>query len=371
MRHDDDRVDEIARFRALTEGRRYDRRTFLSMCAILGVSAAAARVSPAAAASKEIVLVNWGGDAVAAMHKAWVEPYAKLRPDAKVVIDGVGPSSGKVRAMVGSGKVTWDVMDRNMQGSIELGGEGLLERIDYSVVDRTKVRPEHAGEWGIGNYIYTHNLTYNSKALGGRVPTSWADVWNVKDFPGKRAFRRQQFDGVLEAALMADGVPPDKLYPLDVKRALAQIKLIRPHTVFYDSLAQGQQLFRDHEVVIGSLLNTRALPLMRDTSGECRFIWNQGLVMVGAWTVPKGSTGGKGVWDFIASTQEPAGQVELFKLLGNSPINPAAATLVPDNLKPFDPGNPANYKQMILGDPEWYAANQTAVAEQYMDAISS
>jgi putative spermidine/putrescine transport system substrate-binding protein len=371
MRHDGDRSEEIARFQALTEGRPFDRRRFLSMCAILGLSATAARLTPAAAGATEIVMVNWGGDAVGAMQTAFVDPYARRHPDAKVVIDGVGPTSGKVRAMVGSGHVTWDVMDRNLHASIELGREGLLEKIDYTVVDRAKVRPEHAGEWGVGNYLYAQTLTYNSKAWGGRVPSSWADLWNLKDFPGKRGFRRQQFDGVLEAALLADGVPPDQLYPLDVKRALDQMKRIKEHAVFFDSLAQSQQVFRDHEVVAGCVLNTRATPLMRDTNGECQFTWNQAIVWVGAWIVPKGNPAGAAVWDFIASTQDPAGQIELFKLLGNSPVNPAAATLVPDDLKPLDLGNPVNYSRMILGDAEWYATHATAVTEQYLDAISS
>ena len=49
-------------------------------------------------------------------------------------------------------------------------------------------------------------LTYNTKKWGGMVPQTWADVWDVKKFPGKRAFRLEP-DGQFEAALMADGVP--------------------------------------------------------------------------------------------------------------------------------------------------------------------
>ena len=370
MSHDDDRPEQIAEFVRATEGRSYSRRAFLQMCAMLGVSAAAARLTPAFAAS-EIVLVNWGGDAVAGMQKAFVDPYARKKSDPKVVIDGAGPASGKIRAMVQSGKVTWDVMDRNLHTSLELGPEGILEKVDYSIVDKGKLRPGHFSDWGVGNYLYSHNLTFNAKAFGGKLPTGWADVWNVKDFPGKRAFRKQQIDGMLEAALMADGVAPDKIYPMDVKRALDKMKQIREHAIFYDNLAQSQQVFREREAVIGVVLNTRATPLWRDTKGECQFIWTNGIAWVGTWMVPKGNPAGAKVWDFIASTQDPEGQVELFKALGNGPINPAAAALVPDDLKAFDPGNPANYDRMILGDAKWYAANATSVTAQYMDVISS
>ena len=96
----DDEVlhDSVARFRDATEGRTMKRRTFLSMCAILGVSAAAARLTPAAAASDEIVLVNWGGDAVKAMKAAFVDPFLAKNPGAEVVIDGAGPATGKIKA---------------------------------------------------------------------------------------------------------------------------------------------------------------------------------------------------------------------------------------------------------------------------------
>ena len=176
----------------------------------------------------------------------------------------------------------------------------MLEPIDYSIVDKSKVRPEHAVEWGIGNYIYAMVLTYNTKKWGGMVPTTWADVWDVKKFPGKRAFRREP-DGVLEAALMADGVPYDKIYPIDMKRALDMHKKIKEHTIYYNVIADGQNAFRNGEVALGQLLNTRAWPLKQDTKGVCDWTWNQGISWGACWMVPKGATGGKAIWDFINS----------------------------------------------------------------------
>ena len=201
-----DREDDIERFVHNTEGKVYSRRVFFGMCAALGIAPVAARLSPAMADQKELVLVNWGGDAVRGMKASFVDPYLKKFPDRKVAIDGTGPSTSRIRLMVQSGKVTWDIMDRNLHTALEIGPENMLEKIDYSIVDKSKVRPEHAVEWGIGNYLYAMVLTYNTKRWGGALPTSWKDVWDFKKFPGKRAFRREP-DAVLEAALMADGVP--------------------------------------------------------------------------------------------------------------------------------------------------------------------
>jgi len=346
-----------------------NRRALLALAGATGAALGIGGMSRAFGQTREMLLVNWGGDAIGAMGKAWAEPFMKANPGLTVKLDGAGPSSGKIKAMVESGKVTWDVCDRNLPASVELGRLGLLEEIDYSIVDKGKIRPEHAGKWGVGSYLYSNVLTWDTRAFGGRKPQNWADFWNIKDFPGKRTMRRT-IDGQLEAALLADGVPPEKIYPIDMKRALDKIKQIKEHTVFWNSAADSQALLRDREVTMGGLFNTRALVTKRDTNGAIDFTYNQGSVWVGAWIVPKGAPLGKDVMKFIASTQDPAGQIELFKILGNSPVNPAAAAQVPENMRALDAGSAENYAKQIPADAEWYAANAATALQQYLDAIS-
>lgn len=354
--------------RQQTEGRLVNRRSFLATLAVLGVSPALFKLTPAHAQVKEIVVVNYGGDAVTAMNQAWAEPFNKTAA-IKAVIDGAGPSSAKMKAMVDSGKVTWDVVDRNLIAAIELGRQNLLEKIDYTIVDKSKVRPEHAGEWGLGAYIYANVLAYQTDAFGGRTPKTWADFYNLKDFPGKRTMRKH-IDGQLETALLADGVAPDKLYPIDVKRALDKIKSIKKDTIFWATGAESQQLFRDKEVTMGSVFNTRAMVAKRESKGMIDFTFNQGSAWIGAWLTPKGNPAGKEAFKFMAATQDPASQVELFKALGNGPVNPAAAAMVPAELKSINPGSPENYAMQIPADPDWYATNSATVLNQYLEAIS-
>ena len=64
-----DRQNDIERFVHNTEGRIYSRRVFFGMCAALGIAPAVARLTPAMADQKELVLVNWGGDAVRGMNR--------------------------------------------------------------------------------------------------------------------------------------------------------------------------------------------------------------------------------------------------------------------------------------------------------------
>ena len=75
------------------------------------------------------------------------------------------------------------------------------------------------------------------------MPQSWADFWNLKEFPGKRTLGRIS-QSVLEAALLADGVPFDKLYPIDVKRALEKIKEIKSQTLFWRTAVEAIEMMR-------------------------------------------------------------------------------------------------------------------------------
>jgi putative spermidine/putrescine transport system substrate-binding protein len=367
----DYRGDFIAILKEETQGRTVHRRRFLQTLALFGVSASAVRfAAPAnAQASKEIVVVNWGGDAVKQYDEIWAQPFNKANPGLKAIVDGTGPTSGKIKAMVDSGAVTWDACDRNLPASIELGRQGLLEKVDWTIVDKDKLRPIHRTDWGVGSYLYSFALTWDKAALKGKTPANWADFWNVKEFPGKRTLRNN-IEGMLEAALLADGVPPEKVYPIDLDRALAKIKEIKPHTIFWTSGAESQTLFRNKEVVLGNLWHTRAMYLQKELGDAVQFSFNQGILFAGAWIVPKGNPAKTEVWRFIASTQDPQSQVRMLQE-GNGPINPAADPLVPAALKSVNCGSPENLAKQIAVDAEWYAANYGAALARYLDVISS
>jgi putative spermidine/putrescine transport system substrate-binding protein len=198
---------------------------------------------------------------------------------------------------------------------------------------------------------------------------TWKDFWNVKDFPGKRGLRKH-IDGQLEAALLADGADPKKLYPIDMKRALDKIKEIKPHCIFWSSGAEAQQLLRDREVSICNIWNHRGAVTRRETNQRVDFHFNEGIAWVASWIVPKGNPAGKEVFHFIRMAQEPEQQLALFKLVGNGPTNPAASAMIPDELKVVDPGQPGNYATQIQVDNKWYADNTASALPQYIEAVS-
>jgi putative spermidine/putrescine transport system substrate-binding protein len=349
-----------------------DRRSFLQGLAALGLGGALVP-GPAAAQGKpkEVVMANWGGEAIQHFFDAWGKPYQD-ETGIKVAIDGTGPTAGKIRAMVQARNVVWDVADAGPGTCLQIGKAGLLEEIDYGVVDRGKVLPSFVYKWGVANYLFSYVLAYDKSKFGNNPPKSWRDFWDLKNFPGKRTIRKD-LPSPLEMALMADGVPPDpkKIYPIDEKRAHDMIRKIKDQTIFWTSGAESQQVLRTGEVSMGCIWNTRATALYRETSGRIDFTWNEGILSPAVWVVPKGNPAGKWAFDFIKSMQAPERQVKLLVSFGNGPANPAAAPLVPPELRRFDPGYPDNAKLQLPLQGEWYGDNQEQAISRYIDVISS
>ena len=359
---------EIARAEA---ARSPSRREWLKGCAALGImpSALAALGTGGAQAQavKEVVLANFGGDAVKAFTEAFVVPYEK-KSGGKLVIDGSGPSNGKVKAMVQARNVTWDIVDSGLAGTGELGPAGLLEEIDYTIVDKTKVVPEFAYKYGVVNYMFSTVMAWDSARV--KQKPTLADFFDLKKYPGKRMLRKNS-QAMVELALLADGVPKDKLYPLDIPRAFKKISAIKSEILYWNSGAESQSLLRDGEVAMGWLWHTRANVLKRDTKGRIDWSFEGGLLQPGLWVVPKGNPAGKQAMVAIASMQEPEGQVSLLRSMGNGPANPAAQPMVPADLKEVDPGSPANAALQAKIDAAWYEANGAKVNQDFLDLVSS
>lgn len=334
---------------------------------LLALAAAGLAPTMARAAPPEVVLCNWGGDAIPAFTAAFVDPYAK-QTGGKLILDGSGPSNGKVRAMVEAGNVAWDLCDSGVTGTGELGTRGLLTPIDYTVVDKSKVIPGFAYEFGVCNYMFSTVQAWNTRKVQG-TPTL-ADFFDLNKIPGRRMIRKD-CQGMLELALLADGVPRAALYPLDADRAFRKLATIKDALLTWDTGAQSQSLLRDGEVAMGWLWHTRANLLKRDTAGQIDWTFDDGLLQPGLWTVPKGNPAGAQAMVAIAAMQAPPGQISLLGAMGNGPANPAAAPLVPPGLQSIDPSSPTNTAKQAKIDAAWYAANYNATYRRFIDFISA
>ncbi|HEY1942329.1 MAG TPA: polyamine ABC transporter substrate-binding protein [Roseiarcus sp.] len=355
-----------------------DRRTFIRIMALIAAAPAAGRLTSAKAATKELVLVDWGGDSRPAYAKAFCDPF-KSATGIDVVQDGSGPLPSKVRAMVQSGKVTWDLLDFDASKALLLDQDGLLEPIDYAIVDKNNVYPGWAYKAGVASYVYSCVLCFDTSKFPGAKPNSWKDFWDVKSFPGQRGVRKTP-EGQIEACMMAAGRSIKDVYPIDLDLAVAKVREIKSYLIAWTTGSQSQDVLRNEEVTMCNLWHSRAATLYKESNARFDWTWNQGLINVDVWAVPKNNPAGReAAMKFIAFAQDPKRQIELLKALGNGPVNPAATALVPDAVKKFDPSQPDHRAVQAELNPEWWCApsgkgnknNDTLAREMWLDVLSA
>jgi putative spermidine/putrescine transport system substrate-binding protein len=348
------------------------RRRFTQLAAmVLAGVPFALRAGPARADGGQLVFVNWGGDAMKAYDQAYGAPFLK-ETGVTVKQDGTGPTEGGITAQFKSGKPTWDIVDADPFSAISLGKQGMIEPIDYKIVDKSKFRPGFGWDYAASTYFFSYVIAYDASKFGDKVPTGMADFFDVQKFPGKRSLYKWGA-GMWEAALLADGVAPEKLYPLDLKRAHDKIAAFKDNIVSYwGGGAESQQVLLSGDASMALIWSTRASILEQDSNGQIKFIWDQGLISPGAMAVIKNNPGGKDTaMKFIASAQDPQKQLVMFNMLGQGPANPAADALIPDDKKRINPVDPANITKQVALDMNWYADNYGPALDAYTKIISA
>lgn len=360
MRHCD--RDDLARWTAL------DRRQFLRRSAIsgLGLLLLAQGLDIARPASAEtpvtLTFAGYGGAWQEAATKAFLEPYMELHPEVTIVQDSP-ISYAKIRAMAESGQVTWDVVVVGSGFGHDSDGQW-LEPIDYSIVDKTNMLPGQASTYRIGSDVEATVLTYRTDAFDGAVPQNWADFFDTERFPGRRAVMKDAGGGLMEVALMADGVPPDQLYPIDTERALRKLDTIKDDLVWWTTGAQSEQLLRDGEAVMGILWNGRAYNLIKQ-GAPAAIQWNQNLAAGGYWVVPKGAPNKEAAMKLIAYMVTPEPQCRFTDHIAYGPTNALGADCVNPDVKPY---LPTTYlSERVPFQDAWWAENLAEVDPQFQE----
>lgn len=336
-----------------------------------GAAGAASLALPAFGRAEEarVVVALWSGPSADAMKKIYGEAFAAAHL-ANLAFDESGPEPAKIRAMAEAGNVTWDVADLSVADCFLLGKAGAVRAIDYTKVPKDSVLPGFAYEFAITSYIFSSIIAYDKQALGGNVPKSWADVWDVKKFPGKRTFRKH-IEGVLEAALLADGVEPAKVYPIDEERAFKKLKELLPNIVFWNSGSESQQIMRDGDAVMGDLWSTRATQLAKEDENRFGLDFNGGLLLPASWGVPAHNPGGDAVFPAIAKMLDPEIQAKIFAATNLSPSNPKAEKFIPKEMIPFNPTSAENVAKQVPANVQWYMDNQERVQTKFLEVISA
>ncbi len=345
---------------------RLSRRSLLKGAGLAaGLAAAGARPGTAGAASgKQVVVRTGGGDYEAALRKAVFEPF---QAETGIKVVPFATNVAKVFAMVEAHDIQIDVADVGETTAVSFEKLGALAKIDRAQFKRTDLADISSVEdYYVGENTYATVMAYNTAALGSRHPANWAEFWDSKAFPGGRMLEDMaaEFPN-LEFALLADGVPMDRLYPLDLPRAFAKLREIRPHiTKWWDSGAVSAQMLAGKQVVMGSAWAGRILPLI-DANAPLAIEWNQSSRQLETLCILKGGPNTENAHAYIDFALQPKPQAEVARLSGYGPVNRKAFDHIDTTVAARLPTSPEHLKISFPTNARWWVENRAEVASKW------
>jgi putative spermidine/putrescine transport system substrate-binding protein len=314
-------------------------------------AAGSAACNPPRQEGVTLSFTSFGGVYQEAQRKAWLEPYTELT--GVQFQEDENSSNATIKTQVESGQVTWDVVDVGNDFGLDVHKD-LLEPLDFTLIPKDELNADLGiTDYRIPDITYGVVLAYNTEATAGKVPEGWADYFDTAKIPGKRGAWDYSEGGMLEFALMADGVAPKDLYPLDLERATKKLDTIKDDIVFWSSGAESQELIGSGEVAMTMIWNGRGWSAKNIDKKPVEIQWNQQIVTADYLVIPKGSPNKDAAMKFIAYTacaDVNAGPSE-FIPYGPTNINSKANPAMVDDLSVTNADeNSAYFDDTYLGE---------------------
>lgn len=313
----------------------------------------------AARAAEPLTVISFGRADQDALNRAYYGPFEAATgiPIRSFSYDG---QTTELEQMVRGGKPAWDVIQVESR-TLQLGCEqGLFEKLDYDRIgDRSDFVAGAASECGVGIFTWSMALAYDADRVAG-APASWADLWDMKKYPGKRGLRRSA-KYTLEIALRADGVAPEDVYrvlatPQGVDRAFRKLDQIKRDVVWWEAAPQPA-VFLD----AGTFAMTSAYTLWLDADHRpkpsLRLAWDQSLYDVDSWAIPKGTPRLDDAYRFIAFASRPERQKALSDVLAYGPANRKAVALMDAARAGAVPSAGVNLRHALRIDTAFWVAH--------------
>jgi putative spermidine/putrescine transport system substrate-binding protein len=314
---------------------------------------------------RRLVILTYGGAFRDGLERALFEPFARThRVDVRLVEgDNIGVLD-RSAAEVAGGHPAYDLTTTNLTYYQQGVERRLWEPVDYTCFDSADLAAVPAAlrfTYGIASYVHSNNLVFSTAAFpdGGGQPASWADFWDVQAFPGLRALPvcDSGINPLPEIALLADGVAPDRLYPIDIDRAVRKLNELLPHTVRWRDGAESVALLADRTATLGLIGNARAQVAI-DRGAPLRIVWERARRTFDVWYVLRGAPHRDEAMRFLSFAQRPERQADLARYTGLAPTNPIAYQHLDAKISRRLPGHPANRDRMFANDERWWQANR-------------
>lgn len=345
-------------------------RKSLIVGSVLAVAAAAAggAVQPALAGD-HLTIVSWGGALQESQRKAFFEPFSKAT-GIEITDDEWAGEGAKIRAMVESRSVSWDLVDNSAIQTTKLCAEGIIETIDWNKLgfDRAKFAGTDKQDCGVPTVAAPNVIAYDKDKLPNG-PKTISDFFDLQKFPGKRGLTKGP-QGILEWALIADGVAVKDVYkvlstPEGIDRAFKKLDTIKKDVVWWTSGAQHVQLLADGQVVMTHAWSGRIYDAVKNSGRHFQIMWDAQQPEWNYWTIPKGTPRRDAVYKFIAFAASPQVQAAQTRYIPYAPSNKDAMTFVDPAILPQLPTTPDHMANALIRDYAFWAENLDALSQRF------
>lgn len=309
----------------------------------------------------------YGGVNQDAQMEYGVQPFAEMS-GAEVASDGP-VDYAKIQAQVQSKNVTWDVVQTDINwAASQCGEDGLFEDIDTDIVDLSNVPAGLYGDCFVPAFQYAHVLMFNTDKLGAPPTDGWDAFFDVEAYPGKRAIYGDTLaqPGVFEGALIADGVAPDDLYPLDFERALRKLDTIKDHLIYWSTGAENTQIMQSQEASI--VLSWSGRSHEASTLGlPYEPVWENAVRLTDVISVPKNTKSPKAAQALLNYYLGAEPQARISEQTSFSPVNTTAEPQLDEIGMKYLTTRPEIADKLITPDAGWWAANYATIAPLWQE----
>lgn len=323
----------------------------------------------------ELTVATWGGAYESVQREVLFEPFER---QTGITIRTI-PYSGGTAILDQSP----DVVDMAMSAAIAACRDGRLKALDHDALppgaDGTPAAEDFIGgamqRCALTHTVYATVIAYDSRAFRSRPPSRIRDLFDLENFPGKRALRRTPGDN-LEWALMSSGVPRREIYsllstPRGLDLAFRRLDQIREQLVWWQDGDEPVELLESGEVVMASGYNGRFFNAGLDERSPIEIIWDGQIQEYQTWVIPADAANPDTARAFIHFATRTEALAELAERIAYGPARESASRRAlrhPEagiDMRPHIPTHPYNSANAISKDVEWYATTMTRIRERF------
>jgi putative spermidine/putrescine transport system substrate-binding protein len=326
-------------------------------------------------AAQELTVVSWGGAYEAAQRRAVIAPFAaETGHDVTVArYDGTWSALDARGAAEG-----WDVIDMLADQARVACDKGLLLRLRPremfsrdALADFTLRRPDRCA---VPQNAYARVMAYDDRAFPGIKPTRIEDFFDTERFPGPRAVQRSP-DGILEWALLAEGVPPEQVYGLlstdrGLRLAFRRLDAIRDDILWWSDPSEPARMLAEGRAAMAAGFNGRFFD-MAQSGTPLDIVWDGRIIGTEVWAIAAATDAPDAARAFVAHAARPAAMARLAERIPYGPTRASAFARIglnPDTGVPMRahlPNAPQHGGRALIRDDAWYANTEALRARRF------